>query len=141
MDSFLSRRDTLLCHVWESQAIGYWLKNISNLITFSDNKRLLHGETASENDVANRREICHSFLGIHKSYPPKMRSSWSIYEKEEKPIAYKVPLVSYKCEHPIAMDHMVWKNEKIWFSEPKLCKDNPVWGREGEYKGRELEGS
>ncbi len=132
VESFLSRRDTLVCHVWESQAIGYWLKNISNLTTFSDNKRLLH--LGLEKDV--KREICHSFLAIHKSYPETMRKFWGIYEKEAKPLAYHVPPISYNCEYSIAMDYMVWKNKKLWFSEAKLCKDNPTWNREGEYKGR-----
>ena len=136
MESFLNRRDTLVCHVWESQAIGYWLKNISNLTTFSDNKRLLHHQTGLENGAGNRKEICHSFLAIHKSYPKKMRTFWGIYEKEAKPLAYQVPPTSYNCAYSIAMDYMVWKNKKLWFSEPKLCKNNPIWDRDGEYKGR-----
>ncbi len=139
MESFLSRRDTLVCNIWESQSIGYWLKNISNLMTFADNKRLLHEETGlgSGSSEIFRKEICHSFLGIHKSYPRKMRKLWSIYEKEEKPIAYKVPFMSYKCKYPIAMDIFVWKNNKVWFSELKLCKDNPIWDSNRVYKGRE----
>ena len=139
VESFLSRRDSLFCHVWESQAIGYWIKNISNLTTFADNKRLLHISQegfSSEKDVVNRKEICYSVLAIHQSYPEKMRMLWRAYEKENKPIAYQVPSISYNCKYPLAMDYMFFRNDKLWFAEPKLCKDNPIWHRSGEYKGR-----
>ena len=137
MESFLSRRDTLVCNIWESQSIGYWLKNISNLKTFADNERLLHHQTGLENGAGNRREICHSFLGIHKSYPEKMRTFWGIYKKETKLRAYHVPPITYNCKYSIAMDIMVWKKNKIWFSELKLCKDNPIGNSNREYKGRQ----
>ena len=139
VESFLSRRDTLLCSIWESQSIGYWIKNISDLTTFADNKRILHKRTgfSSEQEVLKRTEICYSVLAIHESYPEKMRMFWRVYEREDNTIAYQVPLVSYNCEYPPAMDYMAWKNVKEWFAEQKLCKDNPVWGRDGEYIGRE----
>lgn len=137
IDSFFNRRDTLVCFVWESQAIGYWLRNISNLGTFADNKRILHEEGLIKyEEVLNRNEICQSFLAIHKSYPERMRLLWSVYVKEQKTLTYRVPLVSYRCEHQPAMNYKVWTGNKLWFSEPKLCKDNPVWNRDGEYKGR-----
>ncbi|CAB4009902.1 beta-1,3-galactosyltransferase 6-like [Paramuricea clavata] len=139
VESFVSRRDTLLCHVFESQAIGYWIKNISNLTTFADNKRLLHASQkgfSTEKDVVNRGEICHSVLGIHQSYPEKMRMLWRTYEKENKPIAYQVPSISYNCKYPLAMDHKFFRRSKFWFAKLKLCKDNPIWNRSGEYKGR-----
>jgi hypothetical protein len=141
VQSFLDRRDILMCFVWESQAIGYWVKNISNLTTFADNTRLLHRQTgfSSKKDVEKRKEICHSVLAIHKSYPEWMRLYWSIYLNENKtaPLkALKVPSVSYNCRYPLAMDYKVWPVKSIWFSEPKLCKDNPTWNRLGEYKGR-----
>ncbi|CAB3999200.1 Hypothetical predicted protein, partial [Paramuricea clavata] len=139
VESYLSRRDTLVCHVWESQAIGYWTKNISDLTTFADNKRLLHMQTgfSSEQKVLKRTAICHSVLAIHKSYPEKMRLFWSIYEKEDKPVAYQEVKISYGCRYPLAMDYRTWGKKSIWFSEPKLCKDNPIWDRNGEYKGRQ----
>ena len=141
VESFLTRFDTLLCHVWESQAIGHWIKNITNVITFADNKRILHhqSEFSSKNVVEKRKEICHTVLAIHKSYPDKMRLFWSIYEKEDKNMTYYVPPTSYNCRYPLAMDYMVWRNNKMWFSEPKLCKDYPTWKRDGEneYKGRQ----
>ena len=139
MESFLDRRDSLVCHVWESQAIGYWIKNISNLKTFADNERILHHQTgfSSKEDVIKRNEICHSVLAIHKSYPEMMRMYWAIFEKENKITPSKVPPISYNCEYPLAMDYMVWRDTSLWFSEPKLCKDNPIWDRGEEYKGRQ----
>ena len=139
VQSFLSRRDTLVCHVWESQAIGYWIKNISNITTFGDNKRLLHRRSwfNSKKKMANKKGICHSLIGIHQSYPGKMRTLWSIYKKEKKNIPYHVPPISYNCEYRLAMNYMIWIDKKRWFSEPKLCKDNPIWDRDGEYRGRE----
>lgn len=139
VESFLIRKDTLMCHVWESQAIGYWIKNISNITTFADNKRLLHIQTGfnSEKEIADKTEICHSLIGIHQSYPEKMRAFWRIYKQEKKIVTYYVPPISYNCKHPLAMNYMVWKNSKRWFSEPKLCKDKPTWDRDGEYEGRQ----
>ena len=138
MGSFLSRKDTLLCHVWESQAIGYWIKSISNITTFADNKRLLHTRSGfnSEKDISLRTEICDSFLGIHQSYPEKMRAFWRVYEKENKNITNYAPPVTYDCKYPLAMDYKTWNGHSLWFSEPKPCKDNPIWDRNGEYKGR-----
>ena len=136
--SYLNRRDSLECFVWESQAIGYWIKNISNLTTFADNRRLLHIKgLGSKKDVAKRNEICQSVLAIHQSYPEMMRMYWSIYEIESKTIPYKVPPISYNCKFPLAMDYKYFSVKSIWFSEPKLCKDNPIWNRDGEYKGRQ----
>lgn len=138
VNSFLSRRETLQCHVWESQAIGYWLKNVSDLTTFGDNKRLIHqAGFTSESEVAKRTEICHTFVGIHQSYPKKMRLFWSVYQREERQVVYKVPPISYECQYPIAMDIMAFRNDKFWFAELKPCKDNPTWNRGNEYKGRE----
>ncbi len=137
VESVISRRDSLVCNVWESQSIGYWLKDIPNLATFSDNKRLLHHQTGLGNGGGKRTEICHSFLGIHQSYPEKMRTFWGIYEKEDKPLAYQVPPITYNCKYSIAMDYMAWKNNKFWFSELKLCKDNPIWNSNRDYKGRQ----
>ena len=138
VESFLSRKDFLMCNVWESQSIGYWLKIISSLTTFTDNKRLLHHQSGfdSENEIQEKKEVCHSLLGIHESHPEKMRSFWSIYKKEKKNDAYHVPPISYDCKYQIEMDYSVWNGDKFWFSEPKPCKDNPIWGRVGEYKGR-----
>ena len=89
--------------------------------------------------LEKRKEICHTVLAIHKSYPDRMRLYWGIYEKENKNMAYYVPPTSYNCRYPLAMDYMVWRNKKKWFSEPKLCKDHPTWKRDGEieYKGRQ----
>ena len=139
MESFVSRGDTLLCHVFESQAIGYWIKDISNLITFADNKRLLHmsqGGFSSEKEVVKRGEICHSIIGIHQSFPEKMRMYWRTYENESKPVAYQMPSISYNCKYPLAMDYMFFRHNKFFFAKPKLCKDKPMWNRSGEYKGR-----
>ena len=137
--SFLSRRDTLLCSVWESQAIGYWIKDIQNIKTFADNGRIIHLGTGfnSKKNVLRRKEICHSVLAVHKSYPNKMRVFWRIYQKEDKTTSSHVPPISYDCQYPLAMDYMVWRESKLWFSELKLCKDNPTWNRHGEYKGRQ----
>ncbi len=132
VESILNRRDTLVCNIWESQSIGYWLKNISNLKTFSDNKRLLYLKTPGAD---KRREICHSLIGIHKSYPEKMRTFWGIYEKEAKPLAYQVPPITYNCKNSIWMDIMAFKHDKFWFCGLKLCKDNPIWNPNREYKG------
>ena len=141
VQSFLRRKDILMCNVWESQSIGYWLKIISNLTTFTDNKRLLHdrSEFDSEKDLQEKKEVCHSHLGIHESYPEKMKSFWSMYEKEKKNVAYHVPPISYDCKYQIEMDYTVWHGNELWFSEPKPCKDNPIWDRVGEYKGRRVE--
>ncbi|XP_046863750.1 uncharacterized protein LOC124457562 [Xenia sp. Carnegie-2017] len=138
--SFLRRKNTLKCLVWESQSIGYWLKDISNLTTFSDNSRLIHRRSSSLNfksdkDVKKRSEICHSVLGLHQSYPDKMRLYWSIYEKEVKLKQYAISKVAYICKFKPNVNYMAWKNEELWFSEPKPCKNNPIWRVANEYLG------
>lgn len=47
VESFLKRKGRLMCHIFESQSVGYWLKAISNFITFTDNDRLVHQRTDS----------------------------------------------------------------------------------------------
>ena len=102
-----------MCFVWESQAIGYWVKNISNLTTFADNTRLLHRQTgfSSKKDVEKRKEICHSVLAIHKSYPEWMRLYWSIYLNENKTAPLKALKVCLKIclQSRITADiHLRW---------------------------------
>lgn len=139
VDSILSRRDTLECSPWESQAIGYWLKKVANLTTFGDNKRLLHQHQTGfteVTEVTKRKEICRSVVGIHRSYPEKMRLYWSVYKREVKPDVYEVPPISYGCQFPISMDIMAWRKNKAWFAELKPCKDNPTWNKGKVYMGR-----
>lgn len=141
VDSFLSRRDQLQCLVWEAQAIGYWLKNVSNLTTFADNKRILHRREgfSSQTEASQRKEICHSVVGIHQSYPEWMRLFWRVYLREESVDGYDVPPISYDCKYPIGMDISAYRNPRLfnlWYSDLKPCKDNPTWDRGKVYKGR-----
>ena len=142
VESFLKRKDNLTCHVWESQSVGYWLKAISNLTTFTDNGRLVHlrsssNDFSSDEIVEKRNEICHSILGLHQSYPDQMRLYWSVYEREDNITQYKIPKVIYNCQYKTNMNYMVWEDDKKWFSEPKPCKDNPTWRDEKEFVGRD----
>ena len=131
-----------MCNPWEGQSIGFWLKKITNLTTFSDNGRLVHMRStsqqfSSDKVVKLRKEICHSLLGLHQSYPDQMRLYWQIYEKEDKVKQYVIPPTSYHCVHQINVNYMAWKPNPQWFAPPRPCRDNPIWSTGQKYVGRE----
>ena len=137
VQNFLSKvNTTLLCHPFGGQNIGIWLNDMPDVTTFGDNKRLFHLNYDSNEKAAKRKEICHTALGIHKSYPEKMRLYWKVFLKEDN-VTYEVPPVVFPCRIPRGINYKVFG--KPYFAEPKLCKKNPIWKRGEFWKGRQNE--
>ena len=132
--SILDRVNTTLpCHPYGGQAIGMWLKNVSNLQTFGDNKRLFHLRFDSKEKAAKRNEICSTALGVHQSYPEEMKIYWDVF-KNEKPTNHSVPPIVFPCRFPPGINYKIFGGR--YFAEPKPCKDKPIWERGEYFKGR-----
>ena len=130
VSSILDRvNTTLLCHPYGGQAIGMWLKDVPNLQTFGDNKRLFHLRYDSKEKAAKRKEICNTALGIHQSYPEEMKIYWKVFKNEE-PADQNVPPVAFPCRLPLGINYRIYSGK--YFAVPKPCKDKPIWDR-GEY--------
>ena len=133
--NFLSKiNTTLLCHPFGGQNIGIWLNGM-NVTRFGDNKRLFHLRFESKVKASKRTEICHTALGIHRSYPEEMRLYWRIYQKEDKNVSYEIPKISFPCRLPPGLNYKVMF--KKYFAKPKLCRDNPIRDRGEYFKGRQ----
>ena len=133
--SILDRVNTTLpCHPFGDQALGMWLKNVSNLQAFGDNKRLFHFGFDSKEKAAKRDEICTTALGIHQSYPEEMKIYWDVFQNE-KPTNHSVPPIVFPCHFPLDINYKVYGRK--YFAEPKLCKEKPIWERGKHFKGRQ----
>ena len=130
--SILARKDTtLLCHPFADQSIGLWMNSVPNLLTFADSNRLGDPRRLEKIKLQKGREICHTKLGIHKSYPDDMRHWWNTYLHEEKQVNPQVPPISYSCHLPIGINESKYGGPYT----PKLCKDRPIWNFGEFFKG------
>ena len=136
VQNILSKVDTtLLCHPFGGQNIGIWLNDMPDVTTFGDNNRLFHLNYDSKEKAAKRKEVCHSALGIHKSYPEEMRLYWKIFLNENKNVTYEIPPIAFPCRHPRGINYKVFEGQ--YFAEPILCKNNPIWEKGEFFKGRQ----
>lgn len=135
IQSFLSRANTtLLCHPSGTQALAIWLRNISGLRMFGDNKRIFQSLKDFEKTERRKNEMCRKVLAVHQSYPDTMKSFWRTYVREGKR-SYAVPKIVFPCNLPPVYDYRASRGK--WFAVPKLCRDLPVWNRGKYFKGRE----
>ena len=119
----------------KDQAIATWLNNVTNVTTFVDNKRLAQFGISS-GEIAKRKEVCQTLLGIHQSYPEQMKFYWDIYQKENRSIVYHPPPVEYPCPFPRKFDYKAFLGTE-GYHDMKLCKDNPTWSSMPYVKGRQ----
>ena len=71
---FLSQNEsTMLCHAHADQQVGLWLNNITERLFFHDPRLWHHPPASYSPQFADATNVCGSYLGIHGTYPEKMR--------------------------------------------------------------------
>ena len=128
LDKKNSKSSTLLCNPHGGISIGLWLNDRPDVITFADNKRLGDLDKKERLKRLKGDEICHTRLGVHRTYPDIMRIYWSIYQKENRNVKSQIPPVTYDCPLPRFINNTKLR-AKI---RSKLCRENPMWNM-GEY--------
>eukprot|EP00794_Sanderia_malayensis_P009818 gene9818-10825_t len=137
---FLRDRDQLLCHKFGDQAVAMWIyrsMNIEPITWFADN-RIHHDPPASYIlEFKHRKEICHTFLNLHGTYPSEMEVFQKIVSREKRNLgtSYDIPPVIDNC--PYSREVFYWGMMGArYFARPVPCKDEPTWVRASSYVGR-----
>ena len=132
---FLSQnKSTMLCHPFGGQQVALWLKNIPTKLYFHD-ARVHHDPPASYfpkfKDATN---VCDSYLGLHGTYPEKMRYFGKNSNDGAKDV-HPIPNFSSYCGTS-TFDHR--RFHAPFKYDPKPCINNPSWDIENDFfAGRE----
>ncbi|XP_012564874.2 uncharacterized protein LOC101237488 isoform X1 [Hydra vulgaris] len=118
----------MLCHRWGGQMIGIWINNLGiNNFRYKHDTRLHHDPPAEHVPYFNNKtDICSSYIGIHGSYPSKMRSFWNSSNFNTFINNKTLDEHCVYCKYNQTINWKLFFGE--WKAEPKLCKDNPNWG-------------
>ena len=141
---FLNNRDKLLCHKYADQAVAMWIYESmkrKKVAWFGDPRIYHHPPVATINQFKLRKELCHTFLSLHGSYPIEMRVFQMIVEKERRTLGsiYSIPPVTDFCPFQRVNFNLHFFEMK-YYTDPLPCKDNPVWTSAGEvFLGRSLD--
>ena len=107
-------------------------------VTWFGDGRVHHDPPASFlYEFMQRKEICHTYLSLHGSYPAEMRAFRRLIEKERRSIGtdYDIPPIVDLC--PFRRDSFDWSMMTGQFhTMPRPCKDEPIWVSKRVYQGR-----
>lgn len=140
VQEFSRDKDQLLCHKYGDQAMAMWIYRSMKKepVTWFGDARVHHDPPASFiYKLRQRKEICHTYLSLHGSYPPEMRQFMRIIEKERRDIGteYVIPPIVDVC--PFQRERFDWNIMTGQFhSMPRPCKDEPIWVSKHVYQGR-----
>ena len=137
---FLRDKDKLLCHKYGDQAMAMWIYRSMKRepVTWFGDARVHHDPPASFLfEFRQRKEICHTYLSLHGSYPTEMREFMRIIEKERRNFGtdYTIPPIVDVC--PFRRENFNWDMMTGQFhTRPRPCKDEPIWVSKHVYRGR-----
>ncbi|XP_046851673.1 uncharacterized protein LOC124445001 [Xenia sp. Carnegie-2017] len=127
------RNSSLMCHPYGDQAMIMWINNIPGVTYFGDPRVI--NDVVDYTSIVKTGDICASFLGVHGSYPWKMKKFWSQF-LEMRTETYHVPEITYPCGSQSKT--FVYKNfGGMFYAVPRPCKENPAWQIGEFYQGRE----
>lgn len=142
--SILKTKSSLMCSRFADQSLAMWIYDLmkKKAITWYGDERIFqHPPSSTINEFKIRKEICHTYLSLHGSYPIEQRVFRLIDEHERRTYGgfYDIPPVIDVC--PYAKEAFNWK----WFDPtyntvPLPCKNNPIWSDGGEvFLGRSID--
>lgn len=142
--TFLKTKSTLQCSRFADQALAMWIYDLmkkKTILWYGDIRIFHHPPAATISEFKIRKELCHTFLSLHGSYPIDMRVFQLIQEREQHFYGhtYDVPPVIDVC--PYERNNFNWKwFDPNYYTEPKPCKQNPIWSNGGElFIGRSID--
>ena len=140
----LKSRDSLPCSRFADQSLAMWIYHLMKqkpITWYGDERIFHHPPSATVNEFKVRKEICHTYISLHGTYPIEQRvyRLIDLQERQTYGQKYVIPPAVDVC--PYSRENFNWKwFDPTYYTEPVPCGKNPVWSEGGEvFIGRSID--